>query len=524
MNNNFAFSKGLVVALNVFGKWRGNIAYDDVKDLTVDLTSQAESDDLEPGDEVSYEVTALNSGTQPTDAGTLSMEYDPSSLDLVSADGGSVAGNTVSWDFPQMESAQTTTYEPVFELKEDLPDGEHEVEAVAAATQQDEVESNNRIRNRMSFRIGESDTGLGDTRPINDDSSNGGTNDSDSNDPNDNNNSGTENDTSGTDTNNDDTTNAGSPAVPRNSNGANSGGSSHTPGYLLVDKAVAGPGPYSPGDKVAYTLTISNPGDTRIDDVVIYDALENGELRAEVSWPIDYVERNEKVTIDYEIIVQSDAPSGEYYNGAYASGFDAANAVIKSTIAATVITVDNPNYVAGSGVVTGAAGTLDTIEVLDGFNVDATPTDSITHEDAVGSITGSSDANAAALALGGGLSEEAEEALEEEFEQDIRESSRIRRFIGATAPAAVAAEGVYLDDEGQVLGVDTEMTGEPSQKLAYAVYPNFLHFDGMETETGTAAERNWIVSNWLIWTLFVIALVIGYLSFREKQKQKINGK
>jgi len=510
INNNFSFSKGLTVALNVFGKWQGNIAYDELKDLSVDVSLVSDEKDLKPGDSVVYSVDAFNSGTKPTDPGTVSFSFDASRLELVAADDGAVSGNTITWPFPGFESAGKSSFKPTFRLRDNLPDGLYTIEASAHTDHNDDNLADNTDIKQFKLAVGdvsnivESDNT--DNSPV--DNSNQPTDNTQSAD------NGNDNNNSNSDANPD----AVTPGSGSNGGGGGSSyvGSNNTPGYLQVVKTNEGPGPYSPGDTVKYKIVVKNPGNSAVKDVMVYDKLKTSEDDSDASWPLQDVNSGEEVTIEYEIALKPEAVSGTYSNTAYASGFDYANAVIKSNLASTEITVDNPDHPANSslgfGAGGGAIGSSGIGGVITEFNPGASSTAVITNGQAAGQTTSTSTQQQVK-----GLSDEDARQLEADYKQQIEDSSQVSRYI----PVAAAAEGVYLNAQGQVLGVGDE-SATPTEKLAYAVYPDFLHFDGRaEGSSAPVPSHNAWYANWLIWSLFIIALIIGYFSYREKKKNRL---
>jgi len=491
MNNNFTHTKALTVAFNVFGNWRGNIAYDELKDLGVNIKLLTDGP-FRPGQEIIYEVSATNRGTELTEATTLSFTYDPSQLSLIARGGASVTGRTLSWPIPVLDSAESRKYQITLRLSSSLSDGLHTIETSAHAPGNDENVNNDTDIHQLSLEImpnssptdpGNGSEGTVETALQNPDL---GSDNSDNSSPDQN-----------------------------HSQPSSSSGGGFTPGYLLVNKTVENQGPYRPGDLIKYKITVQNPGNTVVRDVIVYDQLINGTIEAENSWALQDVQKGEVVTVDYELGLTELAMAGPYTNTAYASGFDAANAVIRSGLVSTTIAVENDGSSSSSGGAGGGTvGENPDFGVIEGFNQGATSTVKITRE-VVADPNSKIDDDPETRALDAGkLTTDEEQRIENELEEQMQSSSKLTRHIAPVARAADLPPGVhYVESADEVAGAST---------TRLAVYPSYLNFSGLDNTERLAeaqSEDSSIFSSTLFWIFGALLILAGYISFRERQRK-----
>ncbi len=532
LNNNFAFSKGLIVAVNVFGKWRGNIAYDEIKDLSVDVTSLTNKKDLKRGDEVRYQIEVLNSGTKPTEAGEVVYRYDTNRFDLIDAGGGQVSGNSIVWSFPAMQAGERTLFTVRLRVKGNLPRGHYVVDNYAELRGiSDENNKNNNDLDKFSFNLeGYTDPadsnsdGNSGQNPI-DDSSNGG---GDAQALGDGNNASDGSGDSSSD-------NGNTPPA----------GGGYTEGYLIVSKTVSSYGPWKVGEEIMYTIQVTNPGDSVVNDVVVYDNLRGQGVESPASWPIQDVLPGETVTIEYGITVVKEMPEGEYTNTAYASGFDAANAVVRSQDANTTVYIATGTQVAGNGggdassdagddIASaqgngdsdngsgGGAGddtdsSEDNIEAVDGFNQQAEPSIEIVRSPLKNIDEDEVPQNS--------VSEEVLDDVAEDYSKQMKENAKISRYV----PVARAAENDEGRDSsgGQVRGASSVADSSGNTRVAYSIYPNFLYFDGMNEnpavdEIGLMDRVFAAVRYNLLWLIFIAGILFtAYIGYREKKRREM---
>ncbi len=533
LNNNFAFSKGLIVAVNVFGKWRGNIAYDEIKDLSVDVTSLTNKKDLKRGDEVRYQIEVLNSGTKPTEAGEVVYRYDANRFDLVDAGGGQVSGNSIVWSFPAMQAGERTLFTVRLRVKDNLPRGHYVVDNYAELRGvSDENNKNNNDLDKFSFNL----EGYTDPADSNSDDNPG------QNPTGDLGNGGGDAQALG-DGNN---ASGGSGSDPSSDNGNTPpAGGGYTEGYLIVSKTVSSYGPWKVGDEIMYTIQVTNPGDSVVNDVVVYDNLRGQGVESPASWPIQDVLPGETVTIEYGITVVENMPEGEYTNTAYASGFDAANAVVRSQDANTTVYIATGTQVAGNGggdtssetedniasaqgngdsddgsggsVVDDTDNSEDTIEAVDGFNQEAKPSIEIVRSPLKNIDEDEAPQNS--------VSEDVLDEVAEDYSKQMKENVKISRYV----PVARAAENSESRDslEGQVRGASSVADLRENTRVAYSIYPNFLYFDGMNEnptvdEIGIMDRVFAAVRYNLLWLVFIAGILFtAYIGYREKKRREM---
>ena len=548
LNNTFSYSKGLIVALNVFGDWQGNVAYNEVQDLSIEISAltNGDSEELEIGDTVSYEVSAVNSGTEPTPATTADVTYDASAMRVIDADGGTVNGNTISYDVPAMESGESTIFNPELSVNAGVAD-DTEIETSARININDPIARNNHSYNRL--RLGSRVPGTPGV-PVNSRSDNN-TSDSGNDGSTTTNNDQSSNTTVQNQDQDDETDNSETgPDTDNSSSGNNTGGGSNsyiTSGGrsgLTVVKIVDNIGPYQPGDTVDYVITVQNSGDTIINDIVAYDVLYNesvGDMGD--SWELETLDPGMTATIEYSLNIIDELPSGTYVNTAYASGFSDDNLVRSNEDTATIV-IDNPNYTVpdannsssnGSGY-SGSGGGGSSSEGISttGTNTDVQELDaSLLVEETIGETFEAVDSfSGGGLVLGDSdivepateetsselvtLSQEEKDALEEEIISQIQESASVTKTVVPVAYAAETPEGFDYDvkgsDDSRVVLADN---------AEYAVYPNFLYFDGVQEQTQAQSKYDFValLINPLFWIVIVIALLAGYWSYRNKKRK-----
>ncbi len=524
LNNNFSFSKGLIVAVNVFGKWRGNIAYDDIKDLSVYVSVLDEKRYLDRGDTVVYEIEVLNSGTKPTDPGTVTYKFDSNRFKLTNmTGGGDLSGDTITWSYPAMQPGEKTIYKAVLVIKDDLLRGHYNISATATLNNSnDENDNNDNSVYEYGFNLEgyvdpiDNSDGNNDASNGTDNSNNDGNSNGDAQSLGGNGNSG------GNDTDN----------GQGDSTGDNIGpvGGGFVEGYLLVEKEVTSYGPWNPGDEVFYKIKAMNPGDTEVYDVVVYDNLVGQGITSPASWPIDTVLPGETVIIEYSIVVEGSMPEGEYTNYAYASGFDKANAVIRSNDATTKVYLKTGNIkssggqsddggVDGGGDDSGQGNSLgdgqdngdDVIDEITTFNQESSPTIEIVRSPVRETVTDDDVSN---------QEEEDLEVISQVKSEEIKDTATISRYI----PVVKARSEDERDEP--VTGVVKGDSDVMDKRVAYSIYPNFLYFDenfdaDSNDEYSMFGKVFASVKNNFVWLLFAIGVLFtAYIGYREKKRRE----
>lgn len=570
LNNTFSYTKGLVVAFNVFGSWTGDLKYNEVQDLSIAVDAFDTAEALQAGDNITYEVAAKNSGSEPTPATTADFGYDASAMTVADADGGTVNGNTITYAVPAMQAGDSVEFNPTLTVMDSVAD-DTVLEATGFIYSDDPIERNNQAvrRDRIGQRVARSfitedttdtDSGstttdtTGDNSNTQDTSDNTNTTGSDTDTNSD---TTTDNDT-GADTNTDggsnttDTQNDTENTETSNDGNTSSGGSGyvHSGGSaeLTVTKVADNAGPFDIGESVGYIVVVSNTGQKTIDDIVAYDVMHNDSLNdAGDSWELGQLEPGQEFVIEYTLTVLEDMPSGSYANTAYASGF-ADDTLVRSNESVATISISNSGYVAPASNTTssggggssytnsstsggtvadagatsiaedqqdeaGATSTDETFEVVDSFT-------------GGGVVLGANDeqaddqtvASGASSATAQSLSTEEKAEIETQVVQQMRESSSVTKHVVPVAQAAETPEGFDYNIN--------ENTDDPTKVVladdaTYAVYPNFLYFDGATDSTATQSAFSFamLMANPLFWIILVIVLLMGYWSYRTKKNK-----
>ncbi len=554
LNNTFSFSKGLILSLKVLGDWKGNIAYNEVEDLSVDIELVSENDDFEPGDQVEYDVVASNTGTEPVEETSMYFDFPEDELELISSDGGNVDGSTITWSVPAVDSAENVRFRPVFRLRDNLRPGTFTIETRGRLARNDSIERNDRKTHRFNVTVGGEDpTGEGDTSL---DTGDEGADNSQENPNTDDNQGDTIDDsqTTGDDNQNtsgdqgNDSGNSGNDSGDSGNQNGNGGGASLggggnvIEGDLEVIKTANVTGPVSPGDTVTYTIVVQNPGQNSVSGVFAYDAMVSDYVNVNDSWDLGVVNSLEEVVIEYDITIPEDMPSGEYTNTAYASGFGKGNEPIRSNDSSVTIVVDNPALPldsgpydsassGGGGSLGGSSNSTESESLNNGSNANTSASSGGAGPiefGVINSFEGMVDGESAEEFKGENSEEGAVSSkivlgdedianLESSIGQQVASSLSIDRgVVGASTVYAAEVPEEYQEAYNTALNNNNE--------LAYNVYPNFLQFGEPVSSASKGSSISLYVGvlrGWLFWLLIIMVLFAGYVSYREKQQKNI---
>ena len=528
-NNTFFASKGLIISLNVFNDWTGNIAYDEFKDLSVNVDLLSDPASLLPGSDVSYGVSVRNSGTESTDPGTMRFDYDPLKYELIEASGAVVSNATLSWPYEAFESAGFMERVVTLRLRSDLEADNYGVSVAGSIDSDDFNTSNNNDTESFTLSVSDTDDGLSgetdeDSGDDEDDATYNVATGGDGDDSNDGDSNG------GGNTNSGNSNNGGSSGSSGSAYGGSGGG--YEPASLVVRKTVGSPGPYQPGDTVSYQVVVRNPGTVPAHEVVVYDNISNGSIKASNSWPLDDVAPGEEVVIEYENVFTPEAMSGDYVNVAYASGFNSANEPLRSNDASTTVVLNNSNVpfvlsTSGSGGTINSDG--DDLGVIDSFN-QGSGSNGGSGSGVISPVGGDDQVRGTVVSNGEldnelvkndsirqvGLTLEEEKEIEHEFENQIENSTSINRQV---IPVAQAAEFLRYGLAGDM---EPKVSGASSTRLA--VYPAFLEFDGLdktEHESYQAGGSRSLFTYWSFWIILLVVLVISYILYKDRQRKSL---
>ncbi|MFA5925884.1 MAG: CARDB domain-containing protein [Parcubacteria group bacterium] len=87
-----------------------------------------------------------------------------------------------------------------------------------------------------------------------------------------------------------------------------------------------------PGEKIKYTIYVSNSGDGDLHKVKVEDNLKNkdGDLGS-YAWDIGNLGKGKTAKVTYGLLIGADAPKGDYKSSAVATGFDPNESEVKSS-------------------------------------------------------------------------------------------------------------------------------------------------------------------------------------------------
>lgn len=372
-NTNLINADLQVGLVNVFGKWDGNIVFG-FPDLAVRQALAQGKFPKEKKSAVAYELSYENKGDASMIAVGLEWHYDPAILQVLGSD------------------APYTKVEPgiiTFDLDKVGPRANGKItvrgKTLRALQAGDEVSSYARIsgigaerekaNNEMVFNARAEDTGgiyvipdplpppasgggsagggssgnnssgPGGSGSAGGGSSGSGGNNSGSSSQDNNQNSGN-GQAGGTDANGGNGSGGAQnqqSSPPAQTNGGGQQAQYTSPLRVILDNS-AGSASLKPGQRVAFTLTVGNAGQTQLYNIVLYSQIRGPDNKVVVAkqFPFNKLLGEEGVEITYELEVTDITPTGVYTNSAYAEAVTYNFQKIKSNTAISAFTVTNP--------------------------------------------------------------------------------------------------------------------------------------------------------------------------------------
>ncbi len=287
VNSNYIGNNWTVALVNVIGGWDGDIHFGR-PDLVVTEIATADPDPAVPGGYIDYYITVTNKGDAPATQVNLTAFYDPSKVQVVSADGAEVKDDQVVWTIDKIGIGEIVVkhYRVLID---------HSLTGSGDVSNHSEVWSVEEDRNP--------DDNIADTAVFI-------------------NNSGVKVGGWGFPV---------SVSYPTDTNQNNNQQDAFAnPVYnqsLVVNKTSdAGEVVYR-GQVINFTIDLFNRSTEPLFDVIVYDTLvgPDGKVVNRQQWSLGEVKPQEEITIDYSLRLGGSAPAGIYKNIASADGFDSAN-------------------------------------------------------------------------------------------------------------------------------------------------------------------------------------------------------
>ncbi len=536
-NTTLVGSKVMDVIVNVVGDWKGKILFKKSLDLQAVMTASREQ--AESGDTIVYTIEYSNlHDKDAAQNAVLTAQYDAQKTELVDA-GGATENPTgvLKWALGDVGPSITATKTFSVKVKQGLDTGEHQLQAsvVISSPKPESVTSNNTDGFVVTVpAIESSGGGSGSGNQGGSGSNSGNTNNPGNTDNAGNNNGNQSGNTGSTGTSG---TVTGAIGGGGSSGGSSGGGGSSTgsgSATLRVEKtAQVSGGEVLQGSTIHYTILIRNTGDTEATDVKAYDRLkiDGNQSPDDFSWNIGKVMSREEVRIEYDVEITQDAVLGKYINTAYASGFDIRNKTVVSNDSSATITVVKGTRSAASGNGgTGGTGPRTNSSIVPstgtsapqaGTQPQATDTAS---RDSAGASTGTEGTLEHASGTGNAVSGSTE--IQSPVSKGVRSHAAISRSGGvpnrAVTPSAVFGKQVKITRTIPVAGagqafaaIHAPLTANINADAYVLALADMDRSIEQHTRGGGIGVIVWL---WL--ALLLLLLVIGYLTYREHQKQK----
>lgn len=278
VNSNYIGDNWTIALVNVIGNWQGGI-YFGKPDLVLTEVAQPDPDPAVPGGYIDYYLTATNKGDAPATAVTLSADYDPAKVVVTEAEDGEISEHQVIWPVGTIDVGEIIVRHYRAQILPQLDGDEVGNHSQITAREDDRNPEDNTATTLVTINQGVRVGGLG--FPV--------------------------------------ILSSGSPL------------NKQQPDYshpmfnqqLHITKTANKELVYR-NQGVQYKLEIKNNSDDSFYNVVVYDRLSGpqGEIINDQQWELGEVLPHEKIVIEYTTNFSAQAPAGEYYNLAYADGFD----------------------------------------------------------------------------------------------------------------------------------------------------------------------------------------------------------
>lgn len=109
---------------------------------------------------------------------------------------------------------------------------------------------------------------------------------------------------------------------------------------LKIKRASTGGSTVKPGDYVKNYILVENTGDSEVYGVVLQDSVKNnGAETSRLLWPLGNMKKNDKLLVQYEVVVNNPGATVVYNNEALAYGTDKNNNDVKSQSASSWLTI-----------------------------------------------------------------------------------------------------------------------------------------------------------------------------------------
>ncbi|KKQ60940.1 MAG: putative secreted protein, periplasmic copper-binding protein (NosD) family [Parcubacteria group bacterium GW2011_GWE2_38_18] len=293
INSNFIGDNWQFSLINVFGNWKGNLAFGK-PDLWI-TQSNLDKKSLSKGETITYTILYGNKGDSSATDAKLKCNLDARLAFTSDANNLQTVDNVMTWSLgkipPNTQGSITYTV-----FAKDLPAGEVQSTSKLniSATESDRDLSNNSLDSLLNLKGGQNSSGGSSSG-----SSSGG-----------------------------------------------GGGSSAPRANLAVLKTNDTKGAVHPGDIVNYKITIKNTGNSPLDNVKVADAISNindGQELGQNIWDLGAIQAGEEINIDYALEIKDNIKSGIYINQATVKGYDQYQKKFVSALASSKIKIDNLN-------------------------------------------------------------------------------------------------------------------------------------------------------------------------------------
>ncbi|KKR21818.1 MAG: hypothetical protein UT48_C0003G0026 [Parcubacteria group bacterium GW2011_GWE2_39_37] len=296
INSNFVGDNWQFSLINVFGNWKGNLAFGK-PDLWI-TQSNIDKKSLMRGEAITYTILYGNKGDSSATDAKLKCNLDNR---LAFVNSSNPIGDSMDWTLGKIPPNTQGSITYTVYAKNDIPVGETQSTSKLSisAVESDRDLSNNNLDSLLILNGGSSGGGSG-----------GG---------------------------------GGSSSGSASSGG---GGGSAPRANLAVIKTNDTNGPVHPGDIVNYKINIKNTGNANLDQVKVADAISNikdGQELGQNLWDLGTILPGEEINIDYALEIKDSIQSGIYINQATVKGYDSYQKKNIAALASSKIKIDNLN-------------------------------------------------------------------------------------------------------------------------------------------------------------------------------------
>lgn len=286
-NTNVVGKNWIHAIINVFGKWKGNLAFGR-PNLWIGTKAQVDANPLNPGSGLTYQFTLANKGDADATDVKVSSSFNDTlfTLQQSSLTNRGVQDGALTWNIGTIKAGQTVTFNYDASVQENVPIGLTRLTITSRATSHETDQDVSDNTDNLSLNILRNVTGGGSSQ--------------------------------------------GGPQNTLNANGVTTLGQLSNPlgtltpaPDLSLTKFASVPIIQLPESRtVDYTLTVTNNSDGSLYQSVVVDTLRNeqGDDVHRETWDLGEIFPHEEIIISYTVAFNATSTPGMYINNAYVEG------------------------------------------------------------------------------------------------------------------------------------------------------------------------------------------------------------